>query len=62
MSYQHVGQHGAASVDLSHCTVPAAAHEYAALAEELMNLGYQLEPRSRMCEGYNQQRYAKMTD
>lgn len=59
-SYQHTGQHGAASVDLSHVTTPAAPHEYEALLTELKSIGYDVEVRTRMCEGYNQQRYAKM--
>lgn len=48
LSYQHVGQHGAASVDLSHCTVPTTPAEYAALAEELRSIGYVLTIRQRI--------------
>lgn len=47
-SYQHIGQHGAASVDLSYCTVPARPAEYAALAAELRSIGYVLTIRTRI--------------
>ena len=47
LSYQHVGQHGAASVDLSHCTESAKPEEYGDLLEELRRLGYTLSIRKR---------------
>ena len=49
-SYQTIGQHGAASVDLSYCTVPARPADYAALVEELRSIGYHLEIRSRFTQ------------
>lgn len=41
-SYQHMGQHSAASVYLSRHTVPATRKEYAPLARELRSIGYKL--------------------
>ena len=51
-SYQHVGQHGAASYDKlvsvqNAPTVPATPEEYADLKEELESIGYVLEVRRR---------------
>jgi hypothetical protein len=43
MSYQTIGQHGSASVDLSHCTQPAKPEEYAELLAELVKIGYDVE-------------------
>lgn len=43
-SYQHVGQHGAASI--KHCLKNSRAalpHEYKALASELRQIGYKLD-------------------
>lgn len=41
LSYQHVGQHGAACVNLtSDYTTPATPEEYAPLLAELRSLGY----------------------
>jgi hypothetical protein len=43
-SYQHVGQHGGASMQwVIDDTVPASSAEYAALAAELRAIGYDLE-------------------
>lgn len=42
-SYQSVGQHGAASVNLIEDTFPATSKEYEALYEELVRIGYDLE-------------------
>jgi len=41
-SYQHIGQHGACSVDIASMTKPALRHEYAALKKELEGVGYNL--------------------
>lgn len=40
LSYQHIGQHGAASTDLSRSTTPATPAEYADLERELQSIGY----------------------
>jgi hypothetical protein len=42
MSYMHVGQHGAASVNLVNNTKPATQNESGPLVCELTNLGYRL--------------------
>lgn len=47
-SYLHVGQHGAASVDLSPYTGIAKPDDYRALREELEHIGYVLEIRQRV--------------
>lgn len=39
-SYEHVGQHGSASVDLINTLKPAKPAEYADLKEELERIGY----------------------
>jgi hypothetical protein len=40
MSYMHIGQHGAANLDIIYNTVPAQPEEYQDLLEELINIGY----------------------
>lgn len=39
-SYQHIGQHGAASVDLVYSTKLATPDEFKALQDELVSIGY----------------------
>lgn len=43
MSYQHIGQHGAASIDLIDELRPAEPNECRDLASELERIGYNLE-------------------
>lgn len=45
VSYAHVGQHGAASVDLSGYTRPSTPEEIAPLLRELEAIGYKVEVR-----------------
>jgi hypothetical protein len=45
LSYQHIGQHGAAAIDLK--AAPATLAEYAPLARELESLGYEIKPARR---------------
>ena len=48
MSYQHLGQHGAASY--SYCidiSVPAMPNEYQSLLNELQRIGYNLKIRKK---------------
>ncbi len=47
LSYQRMGQHGVASVDLSHCTVKPKPEEIAPLVGELKQIGYRLRIVSR---------------
>ena len=42
-SYMHVGQHGAASIDLCNSLSPASEDEYHDLYDELVQIGYDLE-------------------
>lgn len=43
LSYEHIGQHGGASVCLTSAyTLPAQPHEYAPLMRELQSIGYKL--------------------
>lgn len=42
-SYQHIGQHGAASVDIMRSTVAATQKESADLKAELQSIGYYLQ-------------------
>lgn len=50
MSYQNIGQHGAAAPSLTHCglTVPATDAESASLEKELRNIGYVIEKRKKI--------------
>jgi hypothetical protein len=47
-SYQHIGQHGAASYDLVSNTKLATANEYGDLKKELEDIGYNLEIKKRI--------------
>ena len=47
LSFQHVGQHGAASVHLTRDTVLATKAESAELASELRRIGYKLREVKR---------------
>jgi hypothetical protein len=48
LSYEHVGQHGAADFyGVVQATSPATLKEAAALAEELTGIGYKLKPIKR---------------
>jgi len=55
-SYQTIGQHGAASPDLSHCTRPATPEEIAPLAAELERIGYTVAPVRRVSYAMHQAR------
>jgi hypothetical protein len=57
-SYQAIGQHGAASPDLSHCTRPATPDEIAPLAAELERIGYTIAPVCRVSSAMHQARRA----
>ena len=49
MSYQHIGQHGAASYGLTEAyTVPAKQAEYRELLNELIVIGYDLKIGQRV--------------
>lgn len=48
MSYQHVGQHGAAGHCVVQSTRPATVEEYAPLKQELEALGYDLSIRHKI--------------
>jgi len=48
LSYQHIGQHGAA--DYNYCiaiSIPATPEEYASLQSELQSIGYNLKIMQR---------------
>lgn len=47
LSYQHIGQHGAASVSLTRRTALATKAESAELARELRRIGYKLREVKR---------------
>ena len=48
LSYQHIGQHGAASAALLQAyTIPARDQEYRELKAELENIGYNLDIKKR---------------
>lgn len=57
MSYEHIGQHGAACPCVVRGkTVPAQPEEYHRLYEELVSIGYSLEIRERMSFKMHQKR------
>lgn len=58
LSYQHVGQHGAASVSLR--TKPATCQEYASLYIELRSIGYDLRIARRMTRADRLKRIAAL--
>jgi hypothetical protein len=58
-SYEHVGQHGAASPNLVSHTSPAQPEEYAALASELRQIGYDLDIRAKVSAAMHRKRAAE---
>ncbi len=52
LSYQHVGQHGAISLDYPEFTFPATDEESKDLQRELESLGYNLKVCKRMQYNY----------
>jgi hypothetical protein len=57
MSYQHVGQHGGASIALCHELAPAKPEEYEALHNELIAVGYtELVVVPRVTKAMNKER------
>lgn len=47
LSYQHIGQHGAITLDFAAWTLPATPAEHADLAKELESIGYNLKITKR---------------
>ena len=58
MSYQHIGQHGGASPDLSFCTRPSTLDEIAPLKAELERIGYAVEERIKVTRQMDEVRRA----
>jgi hypothetical protein len=61
-SYQRIGQHGAASPDLSHCTRPSTEDEIRELRTELEKIGYDLQPVRRVTHRMHQKRRETATN
>lgn len=61
-SYMHVGQHGAAGVDIVHCTRLATTEEYAPLKRELESAPYEyrLKVYRRWQTRFNRERRAAL--
>jgi hypothetical protein len=59
-SYQTIGQHGAASPDLSHCTRPATTDEIRPLRTELERVGYAVHEVKRVTAAMHRARYADL--
>lgn len=57
-SYQHIGQHGTASVGIVSDTIPATPEEYAPLFKELESIGYNLEIVSKLSNKHARARQA----
>ena len=60
LSYQSIGQHGAASCCIDPDTRPATKQEAATLANQLRLIGYQLEVRKRLSRAMDSRRFAAM--
>lgn len=52
MSYEHVGQHGACSVDIAQMTSPCNESDYQPLYKELTSIGYDLKIVSRFTKSH----------
>jgi len=61
MSYQHVGQHGGASPELSFCTRPSTPDEIAPLKAELERIGYTVEERIKVTRKMDDVRRASVS-
>lgn len=59
LSYQTIGQHGAASPDLSHCTRAATADEIRQLRAELERIGYVVHEVTRVTAAMHRNRSNK---
>ncbi len=56
-SYEHVGQHAAADyLAVINHTCPVTPQEYAALADELVRIGYRLMPRMQASRRHHERR------
>jgi len=60
MSYQTIGQHGAASPDLSHCTRAATTDEIRPLRAELERAGYVIHEVKRVTAAMHRARFANL--
>jgi hypothetical protein len=60
MSYQTIGQHGAASPDLSHCTRAATADEIRPLRAELERMGYNIHEVKRITAAMHRARFTEL--
>ena len=56
LSYQHVGQHSSASVDLTDYTRPSTPDEVKLLAPELTGIGYDVRQVHRRTRSHNMAR------
>ena len=56
MSYQHIGQHGEASLSFYYDCRSAYPSEYASLKAELESIGYNLDIRKRLTKSINHDR------
>lgn len=59
-SYMHVGQHGAASMDLFRNLETPETWEYASLQAELESIGYVLDIRRKVSQKMNKARYSEL--
>ena len=60
LSYQSIGQHGAASCCIDPDTRPATKKEAETLAKELRQIGYRLEVRKRLSRAMDSRRISSM--
>jgi hypothetical protein len=60
MSYQTIGQHGAASPDLSHCTRAATTDEIRQLRAELERVGYNIHEVKRITAAMHRARLTEL--
>jgi len=62
LSYQSIGQHGAASCYIDPDTRPATKQESETIASELRRIGYRLEIRKRLSRAMDSRRHASTTN
>lgn len=59
-SYQHIGQHGAASIDLGKTNRLATRKEYMPLKKELEQIGYRLKVVAKIAPAHHETRRAEL--
>lgn len=62
LSYAHLGQHGAADINVIYRSLPASPQEYEPLHGELCGLGYTLTVRHKITRAHDAARRAALDE